>query len=206
MESAPAAWVDVAGFLGEGIVYEGTCPSREQLSAFVLGTLSERELSELGGHLDHCRSCEESVASLEQLSDDVLAGLRRLGSGDRALGDWLVDRPLPAHLGDYRVLREIGRGGMGIVYEAEQVSLGRRVALKVLPRFFLANPESVERFRREARAVARLHHTNIVQIYGTGEQDGLQYFVMQLILGTGLDSLIHGLRRAWPRRLPNWTT
>jgi len=67
------------------------------------------------------------------------------------------------------------------------------VALKVLPRHFLLGPEAVERFRREARAAARLHHTNIVQVYGTGEQDGLHYFVMQLIPGAGLDGIIRGL-------------
>src|SRR5262249_4468217 len=84
---------------------------------------------------------------------------------------------------------------MGIVFEAEQVSLGRRVALKVLPHGALLDPESVERFRRESRAAARLHHTNIVQVFGTGEQDGLRYFVMQLVRGPGLDAVVDELVR-----------
>jgi hypothetical protein len=86
-------------------------------------------------------------------------------------------------LGDYRILREVGRGGMGIVYEAEQQSLGRHVALKVLPRHTLLDGRQLGRFEREARAAARLHHSNIVPVYGVGEQDGLHYYVMQFIQG-----------------------
>ena len=93
-------------------------------------------------------------------------------------------------LGDYRIVRELGRGGMGVVYEAEQESLGRRVALKVLPAAALLSPNRLRRFHREARAAARLHHTNIVPIFGVGEQDGLHYYVMQLIPGQGLDRVL----------------
>ena len=75
-------------------------------------------------------------------------------------------------LGDYRILREIGRGGMGVVYEAEQESLGRHVALKVLPEQRSPDPKQLRRFQREARAAARLHHTNIVPVFGVGEHDG----------------------------------
>src|SRR6516225_6747795 len=98
-------------------------------------------------------------------------------------------------LGDYRILREIGRGGMGVVYEAEQESLGRRVALKVLSAGSLLDPKQVRRFEREARAAARLHHTNIVPVFGVGCQDGHHYFVMQFIAGVGLDVVLEDLRR-----------
>jgi eukaryotic-like serine/threonine-protein kinase len=98
-------------------------------------------------------------------------------------------------LGDYRILREVGRGGMGVVYEAEQESLGRRVALKVLPAGALADSRQRKRFEREAKAVARLHHTNIVPVFGVGEQDGTQYYVMQLIQGRGLDQVLAELVR-----------
>jgi predicted Ser/Thr protein kinase len=98
-------------------------------------------------------------------------------------------------LGDYRVLREIGHGGMGIVYEAEQVSLGRHVALKVLPRKMLVDAKHRCRFEREARAAAKLHHTNIVPVFGVGEHDGLPYYVMQFIQGLGLDQVLEELRR-----------
>jgi WD40 repeat protein/tetratricopeptide (TPR) repeat protein/serine/threonine protein kinase len=98
-------------------------------------------------------------------------------------------------LGDYRILREVGRGGMGIVYEAEQESLGRHVALKVLPAHALLDARHLHRFRREARAAARLHHTNIVPVYGVGEDDGLHYYVMQFIQGLGIDQVLVELKR-----------
>ncbi len=97
-------------------------------------------------------------------------------------------------LGDYQILREVGRGGMGVVYEAEQVSLGRHVALKVLPRQALLNATYLERFRREAKAAARLHHTNIVPVFGVGECDGLHFYAMQFIHGEALDRVLHDLR------------
>src|SRR5207247_1027549 len=80
---------------------------------------------------------------------------------------------LPRLLGDYRLLREIGRGGMGVVYEAEHLALGRRVALKILDTEAVRNPTHLQRFQREAAAAARLHHTNIVPVYGSGECDGV---------------------------------
>ena len=83
----------------------------------------------------------------------------------------------PERLGDFRILGEVGRGGMGVVYEAEQESLGRHVALKVLPGHALHDHRQLDRFRREARAAARLHHTNIVPVFDVGEQDGLHYYV-----------------------------
>ncbi|NQV23220.1 MAG: protein kinase, partial [Rhodopirellula sp.] len=94
-----------------------------------------------------------------------------------------------SHLGDFRIIREIGRGGMGVVYEAEQMSLGRRVAIKALPLLSVSQPELVKRFQREARTAARLHHTNIVPVFGVGEADGFHYYVMQLIDGIGLDTM-----------------
>lgn len=97
-------------------------------------------------------------------------------------------------LGDYRLVREIGRGGMGIVYEAEQESLGRRVAVKVLPQHLLADEKQVRRFEREARTAARLHHSNIVPIFGVGRHENYHYYVMQYIRGVGLDRVLHELR------------
>jgi eukaryotic-like serine/threonine-protein kinase len=98
-------------------------------------------------------------------------------------------------LGDFRVLREAGRGGMGVVYEAEQESLGRRVALKVLAAHAVPDPAQVKRFEREARAAAQLHHTNIVPVFGVGEQNGLHYYAMQFIAGLGLDAVIDEVKR-----------
>lgn len=111
------------------------------------------------------------------------------------------DRPIALHvdkleqLGDYRIVREIGRGGMGIVYEAEQQSLGRRVAVKVFAQQALPDSKHLRRFQREARTAASLHHTNIVPVFGVGQQDDLHYYVMQVIDGTSLDRVIAQLRK-----------
>jgi predicted Ser/Thr protein kinase len=84
---------------------------------------------------------------------------------------------------------------MGVVYEAEQVSLGRHVALKVLPHKALLDAKQKRRFEREAKAAAKLHHTNIVPVFGVGEHDGLPYYVMQFIQGLGLDDVLDELKR-----------
>src|SRR5262249_455229 len=95
--------------------------------------------------------------------------------------------PAQRQLRHFRIIPEVGKGGMGFVYEAEQMSLGRHVALKLLPRNMLIDPKAKRRFEREAKAAARLHHTNIVPVFGIGEQDGMPYYVMQFIEGRGLD-------------------
>jgi hypothetical protein len=108
-------------------------------------------------------------------------------------------------LGDFEIVRELGRGGMGVVYEARQVSLNRRVALKVLSGGLGLTAKAVQRFRREAEAAARLHHTNIVPVYATGEQDGAHFYAMELIDGPSLDHVIRQLRQAsdpTPRAAP----
>jgi tetratricopeptide (TPR) repeat protein len=98
-------------------------------------------------------------------------------------------------LGDYHLVREIGRGGMGVVYEAHQRSLGRRVALKILP-FQVAHAQlTLERFRREARSAAQLHHTNIVPVFEVGQEGDICFYVMQYIDGWGLDQEIVRLGR-----------
>jgi eukaryotic-like serine/threonine-protein kinase len=102
-------------------------------------------------------------------------------------------KPAAERLGDYRLVREVGSGGMGVVYEAIQESLGRRVAVKVLSRSAPLDEKHILRFRREARTAARLHHTNIVPVFGSGEQDGQHYYVMQFIQGIGLDELLSAL-------------
>ena len=98
-------------------------------------------------------------------------------------------------LGDFRILRELGRGGMGVVYEAIQESLGRHVALKVLPPYGRLDPTQLGRFRREARAAAGLHHTNIVPVFAVGEQGGVPFYAMQFIRGQGIDVILDELRQ-----------
>ncbi len=100
----------------------------------------------------------------------------------------------PVTLGDFELGREVGRGGMGTVYEAWQHSLQRKVALKVLARHVSATPKAVMRFQREAQAAAKLHHTHIVPIFAQGEADGIYYYAMELIEGFGLNAIIAKLR------------
>src|SRR5262245_5603747 len=104
--------------------------------------------------------------------------------------------PTPQRLGDFEIGREVGRGGMGVVYEARQVSLNRRVALKVLSGGLGLTPKTVQRFRREAEAAAKLHHTNIVPVYATGEENGTHFYAMELIEGPSLDAVIRQMRQA----------
>jgi serine/threonine protein kinase len=141
-------------------------------------------------HPQYAEQIEElfpAVAMMEQLRTEERANrdaiVRRAGSAG-----------LPEHIGDFEIIQEIGRGGMGIVYEAEQRSLGRRVAVKVLPKHVLLLDRHLKRFQREAQTAAKLHHTNIVPVFGVGEHDGLHYYVMPLIRGVGLDEVIRELR------------
>lgn len=97
-------------------------------------------------------------------------------------------------LGDFEIVREIGRGGMGVVYEALQSSLNRRVALKVLGNSFSLTPQAVGRFRREAEAAAKLHHTNIVPVYAVGMDRDTHFYAMELIDGPSLDAVIRQVR------------
>jgi tetratricopeptide (TPR) repeat protein len=103
----------------------------------------------------------------------------------------LADGEAPSGvLGDYRIIREVGRGGMAVVYEAEQLSLGRRVALKVLPFAATMDSRQLQRFHNEARAAAGLHHTNIVPVFGVGCERGVHYYAMQFIDGRTLADFI----------------
>jgi serine/threonine protein kinase/tetratricopeptide (TPR) repeat protein len=134
---------------------------------------------------DELRSVLPAVEMLEQLKprrEDIAGPTTAVTAG-----------ALPQRVGEYRIIREIGRGGMGVVYEAEQETLGRRVAIKVLPAHLLANDLLRARFIREANAAGRLHHTNIVPVFGVGECDGQCFYVMQLINGRGLDRVIQEL-------------
>ena len=99
-------------------------------------------------------------------------------------------------LGDFVLLGEVGRGGMGVVYEARQVSLDRRVALKVLPFAAVLETKQIVRFKNEAQAAAQLHHPNIVPVFAVGVERGVHYYAMQFIDGQPLDRVIASLRRA----------
>ncbi|MCC9599966.1 serine/threonine protein kinase [Stieleria sp. JC731] len=148
-------------------------------------------------------SIEEFASRHEEAKDDILTLFPMMLAMESVKENRVKESsPRPVQLrvdrleqlGDYRIIREIGRGGMAIVFEAEQQSLHRRVALKVFPAQAFEDSDHLIRFEREAKMVAGLYHHNIVPVYGTGEQDGLHYFVMQLIDGMTLDQFTKGVK------------
>jgi tetratricopeptide (TPR) repeat protein/serine/threonine protein kinase len=125
----------------------------------------------------------------------VLASLQIVGASLPAAGTSLEPEALEGTLGDFRLVREIGRGGMGLVYEAQQLSLRRRVALKVLPFAATMDPRRLQRFQNEAQAAACLHHAHIVPVFAVGQERGVHFYAMQLIEGRTLAALIAELRQ-----------
>ncbi|WP_435011462.1 serine/threonine-protein kinase [Tundrisphaera lichenicola] len=135
------------------------------------------------GRADEIRDLFPTIAAMERFKPGSSPARARPGGG--------ITRD---RLGDYRLVREIGRGGMGVVYEAEQERLGRRVAVKVLPGSAHDDDLPLQRFLREARLAGRLQHGNIVPVFDSGREDHLLYYVMPLIRGVGLDRVIRELR------------
>ena len=139
------------------------------------------------------------IAAHPEIADRLRACLSVLRVASRVEGGAdigvAIDLSGDTRLGDFRILRMIGRGGMGIVLEAEQLSLHRRVALKVLPFAAALDPQQLKRFQIEAQAAAQLHHTNIVPIFSVGCERGVHYYAMQFIEGQTLAALIGDLRR-----------
>ncbi len=144
-------------------------------------------------HPDLAEQLEEIIPALVELEQHGVATGSLSGSRADAGGSTGGDHP--ESLGDYTILRRVGGGGMGEVYEAEHQSLKSRVALKVMHPRFRANDKYLRRFHVEARAAARLHHTNIVSVFDYGAQGGVCYYAMQYIQGQPLDRVLTDLRR-----------
>ncbi len=132
----------------------------------------------------------EVLASLSDGEAEVRASSNR-GPGEAV--DLATPLPIAGMLGDYRIVREVGRGGMGIVYEAEQLSLKRRVALKVLPFASVLDQRQLQRFRNEAQAAAALRHPHIVQVFAIGCERGVHYYAMDYIEGQTVAEAISDL-------------
>jgi tetratricopeptide (TPR) repeat protein len=133
---------------------------------------------------------------------DILPALALLADAVHSVGDASVpkrtapagDEVIPGLLGDFRIVREVGRGGMGVVYEAEQISLRRRVALKVLPWAAAMDAKQLQRFKNEALAAASLKHDHIVQVYAVGCERGVHFYAMEFIDGVSLAHVIAAIR------------
>ena len=137
--------------------------------------------------------CEQYPRFAEDLAE-LLPGLLLMESVATETSEAASRRahlePIPESIGEYRIKAQIGRGGMGIVYLAEQASLGREVALKVLPTNIDLDRGFLERFKREAQAAAKLLHPNIVPVFGAGQADGRHFFAMRYIEGASLDEIL----------------
>src|SRR5262245_12168510 len=140
------------------------------------------------------REHPEHAEELRRLLPAVLI-LADLSRPESEGGDPAVEGVPLGELGDFWILREVGRGGMGVVYEAEQRSLRRRVALKILPYAAALEPRQLRRFHNEAQAAACLHHTSIVPVYYVGCERGIHFYAMQFIEGQSLAAVIRELRR-----------
>jgi WD40 repeat protein len=166
------------------------CPTEAELTAFHLGDLPEGVLDEIAAHLEGCPHCEAAARALDELTDPTLTPFRRSAQGHAAA----AGQAAPERVGDYEILEELGRGGMGVVYRARHVQLGRVVALKMLLGGAYADGNERLRFRAEASAVAGLQHPHIVQIFDIGEwQSGrlgplVPYFALEFVEGGSLSA------------------
>ncbi len=186
-----------------------SCPTRSQLEDLIAGRLPRRLHESIEEHVRGCNQCQVELETLDDPQDPFLSTLREtldpaVIRANRVLQAALVRlKSLPDDatvtvtrtLGDFRIMRELGRGGMGIVYEAEQLSLGRRVALKMLPFAALLDPRQLQRFQNEARAAASLEHPNIVSVYAVGVERGVHYYAMRYIEGQNLAQVMEQVRK-----------
>ena len=172
-------------------------PSAAQLHSFAQGRLAPAEMAEVERHVATCDSC---CQALENVPEDTLIHLAREAAtaaflagetppASAAAGKNSVPPELAEHT-RYKILGLVGQGGMGAVYKAEHRLMERLVALKVISRSFTANPQAVERFRREVKAAAKLSHANIVTAHDAEQAGDLHFLVMEFVEGVSLDRLV----------------
>jgi putative intracellular protease/amidase len=168
-------------------------PRAEQLQAFGLGLLPETERPAVERHIAGCAACCEL---LRGVPDDTLASLLRDADTSRHQA-WVVDMAanvkVPPELADhprYRIVKLLGAGGMGVVYQAEHRLMDRLVALKVISPALVSNPNAVQRFRQEVKAAARLSHPHIVAAYDADQAGDLHFLVMEYVDGISLARLV----------------
>ncbi len=168
----------------------------DELAEEFVERFRQGERPALQEYVDRCPGIEDAIRKLFPALVEVeqVERVERVEQAFAPPGMPQASPPCPDRLADFRIIGEIGRGGMGVVYEAEQVSLGRTVALKILPMAMKRDGRSLERFRREARSAAQLHHTNIVPVFEVGEEGDSVFYAMQFIRGQGLDLVIEGLK------------
>ena len=187
------------------------CFDRSELAEFALGKLPASELERVAAEVETCPTCQALLETLDSLEDSMIADLKghtgplpldpqlqaqiqaaeeisRVVWGESRPG--VPDEPLPARLGQYEILEQIGRGGMGTVYKAMHTRLKRPVAIKVLPAGRLRDPQAIARFQREMEAVGRLDHPHLVRAHDAGEAEGQHFLVMEFLDGIDLARLV----------------
>ncbi len=170
-------------------------PDSEELAAALGDVVDDYLERRAAGERPDVSEYAEQHPEIADLIRQSLRALEVVGDTVASAGESLDESSIvtPKTLGDFRIFGELGRGGMGIVYEAHQISMGRDVALKVLPLAALARERGVQRFHNEVRAAAALDHPNIVSIYSVGEERGVHYYAMRLIRGQSLAAVIREL-------------
>ena len=189
------------------------CPNPDVLADYVLGRLSESDLTGIVSHVEACPLCQSQLETLDGLSDTVITYLRRAAADTADSDDFLLkdvlsrlgsiasqsggdsddqvhEAALPLQIGQYRLVEKLGQGAMGAVFKAFHSKLKRTVAVKLLPEHGQRSPAAVIRFHREMEAVGRLDHPNIVRAHDAGEADGQFFLVMELVEGVNLASLV----------------
>jgi hypothetical protein len=171
-----------------------SCDQSEKLEQILADYL---ERLECGESVDASAIISQHPEIADELQENFgkLTALHRAAVGMTDGGETLdqlcfTNLAEPHTLGDFRLMRPIGRGGMGVVYEAEQISLARRVALKTLPLAAVLDPKQLARFRNEAQAAASLDHPHIVSVYAVGSDRGVHYYAMQFIEGLSLAEVV----------------
>ena len=175
-----------------------TKPTDTEQIESILGSVVDEYLDQrAAGNQPDIEAFAERHPDLADLIRGSLRALDVVGDKLDSRGGDAGESPVKERkqLGDFRILRELGSGGMGFVYEAEQLSMGRHVALKILPMAGALQEKSLQRFRNEVRAASMLDHPNIVSIYSVGEDRGVHYYAMQLIRGQSLARVIEELSR-----------
>ncbi|MGE0479208.1 MAG: tetratricopeptide repeat protein [Phycisphaerae bacterium] len=179
-----------------------SCPEVDVLEQFVRGEIAGGVHASLSEHVASCPACRESAAEMKEnlRVAAALRGARTAAATDEPSA--AAAAPAPPVLDNFEVLREIGRGGMGVVYEAEQRRPPRRVALKLIHASGAGHAQVERLFQREARALARLRHPHIAAIYEAGRTaDGRSYFAMELVAGVALGAWLERERPPMRRRL-----
>ncbi len=188
------------------------CPTPEDFSGYLAGSISPQQAQEIEQHLSECSQCDETISRVESRTETLADLLREVVPEDpyqrepgfTATGDRLFqlqetftsDRTeaaslvVPSLLGHYQVGQKLGQGGMGAVYEAVHLKLNKTVAIKVLPAHRNQSPQAVARFQREMQALGELDHPHLVQATDAGECEGISYLVMERLVGKTLSAVL----------------